>query len=516
MSDPYSIIKPIGFTVASCGYCGSEDSARVYGAFAFKLTCQDYQDLVTRGWRRHGLYLYKPNLRDSCCRQYTIRLNTSDFAPSKGQRRTIARLNRYIKNQYVPLKITKEAREDALPEEHHSHSPSPEPHILDSVRARRKSVSPPLGKPETWHADFIQSVHAADFDKMEGASWKQLKVTLEPASFSEEKFDLYCQYQKGIHSVDPASLSRETFEGSVARTPLPIHTTPTFTGDNSIGFSGYGTYHHCYYIDGKLVAVAVLDILPELISSDYFYYDPSLSCLSLGKYSTLREIALAQEIKAMDGYGAMEYYTMGHHVDSAPKTHYKSTYHPSYLLDPETYGWVPFEKCVNILKSKKYFSFSQLDLFEPRVKGLLITMVAEKRIKSKEHSEQASPMDVDDQDMVDSLQVQDRDHSESTDNDGNHKRKRDADSLRSMDYMRSGKRPSLTPPLASTPPPGMMDPNEVTNSDLSQLVIFEQGKAMMLTDSETFKTSKDMSSSMRDYYSAVGHTLAPRMLVFAN
>lgn len=141
-------------------------------------------------------------------------------------------------------------------------------------------------------------------------------------------------------------------------------------------------------------------------------------------------------------------------------------------------------------------------------------MKAEKRIKSKE-PEQASLMDIDDQDMVDS-QVQDRDHSESTDNDISHKRKRDPDSLRPMDYMRSGKRPSLTPPPASTPPPGMMDPNEVTNSDLSQLVIFEHGKAMMLTDSETFKTNKDMSSSMRDYYSAVGHTLAPRMLVFAN
>ncbi|KAF9390948.1 Arginyl-tRNA--protein transferase 1 [Podila verticillata] len=454
MSDPYSIIKPIGFTVASCGYCGSENSARVYGAFAFKLTCQDYQDLVNRGWRRHGLYLYKPNLRD--------RLNTSDFTPSKGQRRTIARLNRYIKNQYVPLKITKEAREDtALPEEH-SHSPSPEPHNIDATRARRKSVSPPLGKSDTWHADFIQSVHAADFDKRDGTNWKQLKT----------------------------------------------HTT--YTGDNSNGFSGYGTYHHCYYIDGKLVAVAVLDILPESISSDYFYYDPSLSCLSLGKYSTLREIALAQEIKAMDGYGAMEYYTMGHYVESAPKTHYKSTYYPSYLLDPETYGWVPFEKCVNILKSKKYFSFSQLDLFEPRVKGLLITMVAEKRIKSKEHSESA--MDVDDQD-IDSLQVQGRD---CTDSD-NHKRKRDPDTLRPMEYMRSGKRPSLTPPpSSSSPPPGMMDPNVVTDSDLSQLVIFEHGKAMMLTDSETFKTSKDMSISMRDYYSAVGPTLAPRMLVFAN
>jgi len=82
------------------------------------------------------------------------------------------------------------------------------------------------------------------------------------------------------------------------------------------------------------VAVAVLDILPRCISSDYFYYDPSLSSLSLGKYSTLREIALVQDIKAIPGYESMEYYTMGHYVHSAPKTHYKTMYHPSFLLDP--------------------------------------------------------------------------------------------------------------------------------------------------------------------------------------
>jgi hypothetical protein len=37
---PYSIIKPVGFTIASCGYCHSDNSAHVYGAFAYKLTCQ--------------------------------------------------------------------------------------------------------------------------------------------------------------------------------------------------------------------------------------------------------------------------------------------------------------------------------------------------------------------------------------------------------------------------------------------------------------------------------------------
>lgn len=40
MSENYSIIKPVGFTIASCGYCGKENSAHVYGALAFKLTCQ--------------------------------------------------------------------------------------------------------------------------------------------------------------------------------------------------------------------------------------------------------------------------------------------------------------------------------------------------------------------------------------------------------------------------------------------------------------------------------------------
>jgi hypothetical protein len=40
MTEPYSIVKPVGFTIASCGYCGSDNSAHVYGAFAYKLTCK--------------------------------------------------------------------------------------------------------------------------------------------------------------------------------------------------------------------------------------------------------------------------------------------------------------------------------------------------------------------------------------------------------------------------------------------------------------------------------------------
>ncbi|KAG9321465.1 hypothetical protein KVV02_003592 [Mortierella alpina] len=488
----------------------------------------DYQDLLERGWRRFGLYLYKPNLRDSCCRQYTIRLNTSQFVPSKHQRKTVSRVNRYMKKQYVPLKISREsiAREDTAALE--EHSPSPEP-AHSTTSTRRKSISPPLGKGDTHPADFVQNIHAADLDKMDpGSSWRQFKVVLEPAAFTTEKYDLYCEYQRGIHQVPSSMLSRESFDGSVTRSPLSTEAL-TLDDQKCSGFVGYGTYHQCYYVDNKLVAVAVLDILPRCVSSNYFFYDPSLSSLSLGKYSTLREIALVQEIKAIPGCEAMEYYTMGHYVPSAPKTHYKAACHPSSLLDPETNGWKPFEECINILDANQYVPFRDCELYNPRVKGLLITIEAERkaRIKSKVFYHSAAtnpstttcPMELDlDSDDIEALGVRNllndgMGSNTSSDEDG-HKRKRSADS--STEAMRSGKRPSLTPPpLPSLPPPGMMNPDDVTDQELSQLVVFQGDQAMMLSDSESFKNDKDASKAMREYYSAVGTALAPRMLVFA-
>ncbi|KAF9981865.1 Arginyl-tRNA--protein transferase 1 [Modicella reniformis] len=381
-------------------------------------------------------------------------------------------------------------------------------------------------------------------DKAETQSdWKQFKVVLEPATFSQEKYDLYCLYQQEIHRVPSSMLSRESFDGSITRTPLMTETT--VVDQESLGFVGYGTYHQCYYLDGKLIAVSVLDILPRYISSGYYYYDPSLSSLSLGRYSTLREIALIQEIKAIPGFEAMEYYTMGHYVSSAPKTHYKASYHPSYLLDPETYGWVPFEKCIHLLQSKRYFAFSASELFHPRVKGLLITITAEKRAREKtstikeeqqrvavdDNRSSCCPMETEDAPDIEALGIREPPPSHSSDEEGGgeregegfsyNKRKRSLQdgSPAPSEYMRSGKRPSLTPPpgppLSLLPPPGMMNPDDVTDQDLSQIVVFQNDNAMMLTDSESFKNDKAVVKAMREYYSVVGPILAPRMLVFA-
>lgn len=55
---------------------------------------------------------------------------------------------------------------------------------------------------------------------------------------------------------------------------------------------GYGSFHQQYWLDGKIVAVGVIDILPTCVSSVYLYYHPDYASLSLGSYSALRSVIL--------------------------------------------------------------------------------------------------------------------------------------------------------------------------------------------------------------------------------
>ena len=52
--------------------------------------------------------------------------------------------------------------------------------------------------------------------------------------------------------------------------------------------TGYGSFHQQYWLNGKLIAVGVIDILPKCVSSVYFFYDPDYNFLSLGTYGSLR------------------------------------------------------------------------------------------------------------------------------------------------------------------------------------------------------------------------------------
>ncbi len=105
-----------------------------------------------------------------------------------------------------------------------------------------------------------------------------LRVTIAPAAYCDEAFQLYTRYQTAVHHDDPAKLTKEAYTRFLVDSPLVQTPFPSRVADASLapssqvaglaeGVGGYGSYHQLYYHKDVLVAVAVLDILPSCVSS---------------------------------------------------------------------------------------------------------------------------------------------------------------------------------------------------------------------------------------------------------
>lgn len=331
-----------GKSVNSCGYCKSKtDSSHALGIWAYTLTPTHYQLLLDRGWRRSGQYLYKPNIELTCCPPYTIRLNVHDYYPSKGQAKVLKKVQKYLlKGGIVSMPIKEFSDEkdisidlvepttsiptfgdmqldtDTLTNETILQVADPQKttdQISDSIR--------PAKKPILERSTGLQNL----FEIIEDPSTKmlhKLKVDLEPASFTDEKFELYKTYQIAIHNDTADELTTEKFKNFLVDTPLKKDPqNPQF-----------GTFHQNYFIDDKLIAVGVLDILPNCVSSVYFLYDPAYGKLSLGTFSALKEINTTFYLSQT--YPSLKYYYLGFYIHSCSKMKYKSQYRPSQLLCP--------------------------------------------------------------------------------------------------------------------------------------------------------------------------------------
>lgn len=127
--------------------------------------------------------------------------------------------------------------------------------------------------------------------------------------------------------------------------------------------------HHKYFLKDKLIAVGVLDVLDNCISSVYFFYDPEYKNLNLGKFSALNEINLVLDYNKKNQH--ILYYYMGYYIHSCQKMKYKAEYKPSQLLDPECFEYVDYEKCLLSLKKGEqeantgYTTFIQKEKDEP-------------------------------------------------------------------------------------------------------------------------------------------------------
>lgn len=73
-----------------CSYLGDR-SAQFDYRVVYDLTAEQYDHLLERGWRRHGLHIFRP-VCQGCGECKSLRVPVSHFKPSKSQRR-VARRN---------------------------------------------------------------------------------------------------------------------------------------------------------------------------------------------------------------------------------------------------------------------------------------------------------------------------------------------------------------------------------------------------------------------------------------
>ncbi|XP_003787152.1 arginyl-tRNA--protein transferase 1 isoform X5 [Otolemur garnettii] len=432
-----------------CGYCDSEEGKASWGMWAHSLTAQDYQDLIDRGWRRSGKYVYKPVMNQTCCPQYTIRCRPLQFQPSKSHKKVLKKMLKFLAKGEIskgncedePMDSTmddavagdfalinkldiqcdlktlsddlkesfdseeKKGRnskkegsneliqsqnvEEKLGSGEPSHSVKvhtvPKPgkgadlskppcRKAKEIRKERKRLKlmqqNPAGELQTQSqtpslfpskpkSNQPKSLEDLIFGSLPEDASHKLEVRLVPVSFEDpefkssfsQSFSLYVKYQMAIHQDPPDECGKTEFTRFLCSSPLEAENPPN--GPDC----GYGSFHQQYWLDGKIIAVGVVDILPYCVSSVYLYYDPDYSFLSLGVYSALREIAFTRQLH--EKTSQLSYYYMGFYIHSCPKMKYKGQYRPSDLLCPETYVWVPIEQCLPSLENSKYCRFNQ-------------------------------------------------------------------------------------------------------------------------------------------------------------
>ncbi|KAG7144211.1 Arginyl-tRNA--protein transferase 1 like [Verticillium longisporum] len=327
--DELSYVSPIGYTnSSSCGYCGSGNKGGMgktkrysYYASATSLTPELYQDLLDRYWRRSGRLLYRPNQRQSCCPHYTIRQDTAAFKPSRDQRQAVNRFNRYV-----------------IGKEYAAAAARLYPRSREETKKRDAEFS------------LVERIHEAEAKNLKTPPdpAHNFTVTLEDDSFTEEKYAVYENYQRVVHKEGSGDISRGGFRRFLFDSPVRRKTVINDQGKEM----QLGSFHHCYRLDGKLVAIGVLDLLPHCVSAVYFLYHESIHTFMPGKLGALQEIALAAE-------GGYRYWYPGFYIHSCPKMRYKIDYLPQYILDPESLTWDLLDKPIlDLLDKKPFVSYS--------------------------------------------------------------------------------------------------------------------------------------------------------------
>ncbi|KAL1238104.1 Arginyl-tRNA--protein transferase [Trichinella pseudospiralis] len=382
--DGRSVVQYFGKSKnSSCDYCSVPGSGKCcYGIWAYQLNVTHYQKMLDKGWRRSGHYCYKPIHEESCCTLHTIRCDALEFRPSRSQKRVMKRFERFLrtgefkqqkfdsfqykdpseefftvenvindktldKNAECFLRLTVDREQTNSFESGYSERKQKKA----KFRRRQRKILKLKEKgidPSTWIKKQPPVKNLEDYIRFSDES-KTFKhcfhvkmIRSSPASSDfndtfEESFEVFKKYQMAIHNDGIRSWSERKYREFLCESPLVAENFPNVANE-----LGYGSYHCQYWLDGKIIAVGVLDILPN----------------------SLKEIELTRHLAKI--IPQLHFYYMGYYIHNCPKMRYKGNFHPSFLLCTETCNWFPIETCLGMLNLGNCYKFSSANAGETK------------------------------------------------------------------------------------------------------------------------------------------------------
>ena len=371
-----------------CPYCDREGGNIFFFLTMPQCSHQLLEKLYQAGWWRTGTICFKPDIRQVCCPNYSIRLEVSKFVISKSQRAIVRRFKNFLCDGDPRWKTDSP-----------SASPLPDPQgdlkksdveVNIKKQKQKRPVTPGRGadpsKPLCRKAKDIRKEKWKEKQKLRGEIDSIPKQPPKPKSVEEILADADCsvpgqkhRFRQALLPCNPPSpwltplLAREyelycKFQDSVHFGRTKFHSFNEFkwgfvdslvtNDDKSTVGSGakLGTYHIHYYLDEELVMVTIADITPSLFVSMYFFYDPDIRFIHPGIYTVIREIALTRQLQKV--MPDLKYYVLGYYNYTIPKISYKHQFRPTEIQCPDTYRWLPLEQVMPRINANQYSRLS--------------------------------------------------------------------------------------------------------------------------------------------------------------
>ncbi|NIP99997.1 MAG: GNAT family N-acetyltransferase, partial [Nitrospinaceae bacterium] len=143
---------------------------------------------------------------------------------------------------------------------------------------------------------------------------KRVELRISRPEYSIEKFKMYLDHKNRFDSLQDDVEDDENFR-------LSFYTKTPF----GIEFE--------YYLDGKLIGVALADVTRKTFSAIYTFYTTAYSHLSLGTFSILKQIEFCRS-------RGIPYFYMGYFIAKNQSLAYKANFRPNEVYI--NHEWRPF------------------------------------------------------------------------------------------------------------------------------------------------------------------------------